>query len=81
MFHCDESGFTLDPIVPIAYQPVFDPLEIPASCSPKRLNVLGFLSHDNLLNHYVTKVLSIPVLLLLVFLSLKDADKKNCCAY
>lgn len=43
----DESGFTLDPIVPYAYQLLGETLEIPTSKSKKRLNVLGFLSHDN----------------------------------
>ena len=37
----DESGFSLDPVVPYAYQPKGETIEIPASHS-KHLNVLGF---------------------------------------
>jgi hypothetical protein len=33
--------------LPFAIQLLYETIEIPASCSPKRLNVLGFLSHDN----------------------------------
>lgn len=38
----DESGFCLTPIVPYAWQPIGETIEIPASHS-KRINVLGFL--------------------------------------
>ncbi len=47
LFYFDESGFSLDPVVPYAYQPVGEIIEVPASPSKKRLNVLGFYSTDN----------------------------------
>jgi len=47
LFYFDESGFSLNPIVPYAYQPIGETIEIPASASRKRLNVLGFYSIDN----------------------------------
>ncbi len=43
----DESGFSLEPVVPYAYQPIGETIEIQASKSKKRLNVLGFYSIDN----------------------------------
>ena len=42
----DESGFSLTPVVPYAYQPIGETIEIPSSRS-KRLNVAGFYSTDN----------------------------------
>ena len=41
----DESGFTLEPCVPYAWQQKGEALEIPSSKS-KRLNVLGFVNRD-----------------------------------
>ena len=41
----DESGFTLEPCVPYAWQPTGETIEIPSSKS-KRLNVLGFVNRD-----------------------------------
>ena len=46
LFYFDESGFSLDPVVPYAWQVIGQQIEIPASRS-KRLNVLGFLSTDH----------------------------------
>ena len=43
LYYFDESGFSLDPVVPYAWQPVGENIEIPAARS-KRLNVLGFLN-------------------------------------
>lgn len=45
LYYFDESGFSLDPVVPYAWQPVGETIEIPAARS-KRLNVLGFLDAD-----------------------------------
>ncbi len=47
LFYFDESGFSLDPIVPGAIQPIGETIEIPASKSRKRLNVLGLYSYCN----------------------------------
>lgn len=41
----DETGFSLIPIVPYAWQPIGQTLEIPSTYSP-RLNVLGFFSQS-----------------------------------
>jgi len=41
----DESGFTLEPCVPYAWQLIGKTIEIPSSKS-KRLNVLGFVNRD-----------------------------------
>lgn len=41
----DGSGFTLEPCVPYAWQPVNTTIEIPSSKS-KRINVLGFVDRD-----------------------------------
>lgn len=42
----DESGFSLIPVVPYAWQPTGQTLEIPSVYS-RRLNVLGFFSRNN----------------------------------
>ncbi len=46
LVYFDEAGFSLDPCVPYAWQPIGETLEIPTS-KGKRLNVLGFLNTDN----------------------------------
>jgi transposase len=48
----DESGFTLEPCVPYAWQSVGKTIEIPSSKS-KRLNVLGFVNRDCQFNSFV----------------------------
>lgn len=45
LFYFDESGFTLEPCVPYAWQTRGETLEIPSAKS-KRLNVLGFVNRD-----------------------------------
>jgi transposase len=45
LFYFAESGFTLEPCVPYAWQPQGETLEVPCSKS-KRLNVLGFVSRE-----------------------------------
>ena len=47
LFYFDESGFTLDPCVPYAWQPKGKAtLELPSSRS-QRLNLLGFMNRDS----------------------------------
>ena len=46
VFYFDESGFTLTPAVPYAWQPLGQTLSIPSASGP-RLNVLGFLNKAN----------------------------------
>ena len=45
LFYFDESGFTLEPCVPYAWQPPGETIEVPSSKS-KRLNVLGFVNRE-----------------------------------
>ena len=45
LYYFDESGFTLVPSVPYAWQPIGEHLEIPSSHS-QRLNVVGFMNRD-----------------------------------
>jgi transposase len=48
----DESGFTLEPYIPYAWQPIGKTIEIPSSKS-KRLTVLGFVNRDCRFNSFV----------------------------
>jgi len=45
LYYFDESGFTLEPCIPYAWQAIGENIELPCSKS-KRLNVLGFMSKD-----------------------------------
>lgn len=45
LYYFDESGFTLEPCVPYAWQETGKNIELPCSKS-KRLNVLGFMNKD-----------------------------------
>ncbi len=45
LFYFDESGFTLEPCVPYAWQAIGEAIELSTSKS-KRLNVLGFVNRD-----------------------------------
>lgn len=51
-YYFDESGFTLEPCVPYAWQRVGEQIEVPSSKS-KRLNVLGFIDRDCHFESYV----------------------------
>lgn len=46
VFYFDEAGFSLKPVVPYAWQPIGQSVELPAD-KRDRLNVLGFLSPTN----------------------------------
>lgn len=52
LFYFDESGFTLEPCVPYAWQPRGDHIEVPSSKS-SRLNVLGFMNRSNDTETYI----------------------------
>lgn len=52
LYYFDESGFSLTPEVPYAWQDKDAPLSLPSSKS-RRLNVLGFLNKNNDLFSYV----------------------------
>lgn len=45
LFYFDESGFTLEPCIPYAWQPLGETIEVPSSKS-RRLNVLGFVNRE-----------------------------------
>ena len=45
LFYFDESGFTLEPCIPYAWQPRCETIEVPCAKS-KRLNVLGFVNRE-----------------------------------
>lgn len=51
-YYFDESGFSLEPCIPYAWQPVGKTIEVPSSRS-KRLNVLGFLDSQCDFESYV----------------------------
>ena len=50
----DESGFTLTPPVPYAWQAIGETLGIPSRLSPS-LNILGFLHRQGHLDSYVSE--------------------------
>ena len=51
-YYFDESGFTLEPCVPYAWQRVGEQIKVPSSKS-KRLNVLGFIDRQCHFESYV----------------------------
>jgi len=51
-YYFDESGFTLEPCVPYAWQEIGKTIEIPSSKS-RRLNVLGFVDRECHFESYV----------------------------
>ncbi len=53
LFYFDESGFSQQPCIPYAWQPIGEQLRIP-SVKSKRINVLGFMSKNNDLFTYST---------------------------
>ena len=54
LVYFDESGFTLEPCVPYAWQAISKTIKVPSSHS-KRLNVLGFISHSSVFESYVVE--------------------------
>lgn len=54
LFYFDESGFTLEPCVPYAWQPLGETIKVPSSKS-KRLNVLGFMNRESTLTSIVVE--------------------------
>jgi len=54
LVYFDEAGFSLDPSIPYAWQPIGEHIEVPASQSA-RLNVLGFMNKQNDLTPFVVK--------------------------
>lgn len=52
LVYFDESGFSLTPYVPYAWQPVNETIEV-SSRKSTRINVLGFLQENNNLEPYV----------------------------
>ena len=54
LFYFDESGVSLTPVVPYAWQPTQQTLELPAF-SRQRVNLLGFMNRDNAVFHTVVE--------------------------
>ena len=54
LYYLDETGFTLEPPVPYAWQSVGKSLGVPSQKS-KRLNVLGFMHRQQGLESYVSE--------------------------
>ena len=52
LVYFDESGFSLHPVVPYAWQLEGENIEIFSPCKSKRLNVLGFFTKDNNLESF-----------------------------
>ncbi len=77
LYFFDESGFTLVPYVPYAWQPIGQQIAIPCSHS-KRLNVLGFLKKDGQFQSFVFEGhvnTSVVVACFNEFANLIDPDK------
>lgn len=54
LFYFDESGFSQTSMIPYAWGPKGETLELPAYSHSRRLNVLGFLSRQGKLIHHET---------------------------
>lgn len=54
IFYFDEAGFSLEPYIPYAWQPIGEVIEVLSSKS-SRLNVLGFMNKNNILFSYIFK--------------------------
>ncbi len=52
LYYFDESGFSLTPCVPYAWQPLGETIETPSRRS-RQMNVLGLMSHDAQLKSFV----------------------------
>ena len=52
LIYFDESGFTLEPCIPYAWQPVGETIEVPCAKS-NRLNVLGFMNKNGSFQSWV----------------------------
>ncbi|WP_052700841.1 IS630 family transposase, partial [Methylocucumis oryzae] len=52
LVYFDEAGFTLEPCVPYAWQPIGKTIEVPSAKS-KRLNVLGFMNKNGTFQSWV----------------------------
>jgi transposase len=79
LYYFDESGFSLDPVVPYAWQPIGETIEISAARS-KRLNVLGFLNADK--NRLVPFSFECNIntgVVVACFNEFAKTVKKNCC--
>lgn len=55
LYYYDESGFCLSPYVPYAWQEKGQTIALESSSHGQRLNVLGFLNRNHLLNAYTTE--------------------------
>jgi transposase len=72
-YYFDESGFTLEPCIPYAWQDKNETIELPSSRS-KRLNVLGFMSHQ--CDHFESYIFNSNVNSDVVIACIDDFTKK-----
>jgi len=75
LFYFDESGFSLVPEVPYAWQDKENPICLPSSKS-KRINVLGFLSKNNELTPFTFESSVTSEVVAACFDSFADSVKK-----
>jgi transposase len=52
LYYFDESGFSLIPVIPYAWQPMHEHILI-TPVKSKRINILGFFKRDNTLHPYM----------------------------
>lgn len=55
LVYFDESGFSLQPVVPYAWQAPRTQIRLPSSSHHKRINVLGFLQRNNRFSPYIVE--------------------------
>jgi transposase len=56
LVYFDEAGFSLQPVVPYAWQAPGEQVEVPSQSHHRRMNVLGFLKRDNSFDAFMSAV-------------------------
>ena len=75
VYYMDETGFTLVPPIPYAWQAEGAPLEVPSQKS-KRFNVLGFMTRQNQMESYVSaQTITADVVATCIETFFSDVDK------
>ena len=55
LVYFDEAGFSLQPVVPYAWQAPGEQIEVPSQSHHRRVNVLGFLKRDNSFEAFIAE--------------------------
>ena len=80
LYYFDESGFTLDPYIPYAWQEPGTVIEIPVrKCG--RINVLGFMNRKNDLHPFIFEQSVHTGVVIACFEALSKTLKKNGCCH